>query len=351
MVNPTLAEPKVESRGVWIEFLSRSWGRVDQVQVDEMVKALSDNHFNMILPLTREYTGGVLYKSKYAYSSQPELLKQLVQTAHQRKMQVHAWMPVLIAGFNLPDKILLDHPSWAVVNKQGKSCLQEPISGNYWWYDPSNPEVREYLTNLVREIAQQRVDGINLDWLRINDEWTYSSTFRSGFKSKYDIDPIEINSAEQRENWHQYRVDIVTSLARQLRDTAKSVNPRIKVSAAVAPNPIECKRDRFQDWLQWTEFLDFIYPMLYRSPDESIVTQSKSIIGQSKCPIYIGLGGDEGVNLPASGWVDLIKLVRDSGAKGFSIYRYEPPDRNSYLNQTDLEVLRFTVLTKPARIH
>ena len=337
------AKPVPEARGVWVEFIKRSWGTVSSAQVKQIVQDLHQNRFNMIFPLTREYAGKVIYPSKLAPASQPDILPLLVQEGHKKGVQVHAWMPCLIGGFLTPDPVLAAHPQWAVVFKDGKNCFDRPIDKCYWWYDPSNPEVREYFKSLVREIAAQHVDGINFDWLRINGDWCYSSTFRTGFRHKYGVDPLEIKTPEQEQQWKDYRVEVVSAFFQDLHDAAKSVNPKIKLSAAVAPDPEECKAGRNQDWLEWSKQLDFIFPMIYRHPDPSITVDAKRILQQAHCPVYIGLGGDESKDLSADSYAQMIQLVRASGARGFSFYRYDMPDKTDYLNRSDLEYFKKTV--------
>jgi uncharacterized lipoprotein YddW (UPF0748 family) len=345
-----LAAPMKEYRGVWVEFTDRSWGKTDEKELVQLVDDLSQNNFNAISPLTRDYSGGMLYASNLSTPVQPHILPGLVKEAHKRGMQVHAWMPCLIAGFLKPDPVLLQHPDWGIVYKDGKNCLDRPVDKVYWWYDPSNPGVREHMKGLAKEIAAEGVDGINLDWLRTNPEWTYSETFRKGFEAKYGFDPIDCKTPAQEKLWHDYRVGIITSLAKEIRDAAKSVNPKIKISAAVAPDPAECRESRLQDWQEWTKFLDFIFPMIYRAPDKSITTDAKKLIKIAHCPVYIGLGGDETLKAPAADYNKMIQQVRRSGAKGFSFYRYDQPDRSIYMNLDDLVWLRVNSLKNKAVI-
>jgi uncharacterized lipoprotein YddW (UPF0748 family) len=346
VINSVFAKtlPGKELRGVWVEFTDRSWGKVTDTQIKEIVRDLDDNHLNTIFPLTRDYSGGMIYPSIVSTTVQANVLPLLVKEAHQRKIQVHAWMPCLIAGFITKDPILLKHPDWAVTYKDGKTCLDHPIDKCYWWFDPSVPGVRNHLINLVQEMVRQGVDGINFDWLRINGDWTWSSTYRSGFQAQYEIDPMDIKTPEQEKQWHDYRVEIITSLAKEMRDAAKAINPQIKISAAVAPDPEECRKGRLQDWLKWTEFLDFIFPMIYRHPDPSVTSDAKKLIAISKCPVYIGMGGDECMDLTAEQYAELITQARASGTKGFSFYRYDLPNKKTYLNKADLEYFKKTVL-------
>ncbi len=346
----SLAAPIKEYRGVWVEFIGRSWGNTDEKRVVQMVDDLYQNHFNAISPLTRDYSGGMLYPSQLSPAVQPEVLPIMVREAHRRGMQVHAWMPCLIAGFIKPDPVLLQHPDWAVVYLDGKNCLDRPIDKVYWWYDPSHPGVRTHLVGLAKEMAAQGVDGINLDWLRINPEWTYSEGFRKGFRSQYGFDPIDCKTSQQEKLWHDYRVEVVTSLAKEIRDAAKKVNPRIKISAAVAPNPQECRENRLQDWQEWTRFLDFIFPMIYRSPDSQIAKDARNLRKICHCPVYVGLGGDEAMKAAGGEFNEMIQQVRKSGSRGFSIYRYEQPARSDYLNLDDLAQLRVNTLKKKALI-
>lgn len=335
-----------ELRGVWVEFTPRSWGKASDTQVRDIIRDLDKNNFNAIFPLARDYSGGMLYTSAYSSTAHATILPVMINEAHKRGIEVHAWMPSLIGGFITPDPVLKQHPDWAVVYKDGKSCLERPIDKCYWWLDPSNPGVREHLKNLAKEMARQGVDGINLDWLRISPAHTWSTTFRDGFRNKYGVDPLTINTPDMEAKWTQYRIEVVTSLASEIRSAAKSVNPKIKISAAVAPDPEECKSARLQDWLAWTDFLDFIFPMLYQPPTPELTAKAKELMAKAKCPVYIGLGGDETRFSEASTYGQLIQYVRESGSKGYSFYRLDLPDKTHYLNRADLEALKKTVNKK-----
>ena len=64
--------------------------------------------------------------------------------------------------------MLLKHPEWYAVSKNGKSCFDtRPYVDYYQWLCPTRKESREHVLNLVEGLA--KVDGIesvHLDYIR-----------------------------------------------------------------------------------------------------------------------------------------------------------------------------------------
>ena len=61
-----------------------------------------------------------------------------------------------------------NHPEWFTVSRNLESSLDHPpYVGYYKWVCPSREPVRDYLTGLVTELAQNpAVDGVHLDYVR-----------------------------------------------------------------------------------------------------------------------------------------------------------------------------------------
>ena len=65
------------------------------------------------------------------------------------------------------------------------------------------------------------------------------------------------------ERWRAFRVDRLTDLLTQLRETVRAARPGAVVSAAVAPDPVEAAGQRLQDWPAWLAkgLIDVVCPM------------------------------------------------------------------------------------------
>ncbi|MDR1135213.1 MAG: family 10 glycosylhydrolase [Clostridiales Family XIII bacterium] len=168
-----------ELRGVWVPtVLSLNYPskattdpealKNDAIRILDNAKALG---FNAIFFQVRP-ASDALYKSAFfpwskyltgtqglAPAEQFDPLAFMIQAAHERGMQLHAWLnPYRItseASDNTklaPDHPALAHPDWTVV-----------YDGKMYW-NPGEPGVRQLIADGVREIVNNyNVDGIHID--------------------------------------------------------------------------------------------------------------------------------------------------------------------------------------------
>lgn len=120
-------------------------------------------------------SGDALYESKYEPWSEYLTGRQgkapdpyydplifMVEEAHKRGMEFHAWLNPYRAVFNIntssvaPSHPTRQHPEWFVDYGSGASITR--------YFDPGIPEVRDFVTNVVRDIVRRYdVDGIHMD--------------------------------------------------------------------------------------------------------------------------------------------------------------------------------------------
>ena len=101
-------------------------------------------------------------------------LKIWINEAHKRNIKVHVWFQTFYVGNKPPETnpeyILAQKPNWANYQKRNAYSDTIPYSvseHNGYFIDPANPEVRDYLQNILKEIIENyNVDGINLDYIR-----------------------------------------------------------------------------------------------------------------------------------------------------------------------------------------
>ena len=214
-----------------------------------------------------------------AYSPSFDALAYLIERAHTRGIEVHAWFPVNQLwtppdppknpehAFNKHGPGASGDDMWMSINSAGK------ISGSV---DPAHPAVFRYLLDVILEPAKNYdLDGLHLDYIRYNEDGIhgYNPTALERFRRLYGrtgvpdaLDP----------DFSQFRRDQVTALVRQVYLRAYAIRPSIKISAAVITWGNGPRSDEeflssdaysrvFQDWRGWLEegILDIAIPMNY----------------------------------------------------------------------------------------
>ena len=139
-------------------------------------------------------------------------LQLLVDSAHARGMEVHAWLnPYRYAssdatfGKNHEKDYYLTHPEWLV------DC------GGITILNPSLPEVREQICKVVADIVENYdVDGI------IFDDYFH----QSGYKDEYDqVQYDATGNGMSRADWRRAQNNL---MVRMVNDTIKAIKPWVK---------------------------------------------------------------------------------------------------------------------------
>jgi uncharacterized lipoprotein YddW (UPF0748 family) len=222
------------------------------------------------------------------------LLGRWVRLAHAEGMQVHAWLQVFYVGnsnLNLPTPILAKFPQWRNRQRQyadDPTLHPSPIEQGHWFMDPANPQVRQFLMDVVDELATSYpVDGIQIDYIRypasfepadanfVASTWGYTPMARTTFKAKFKVDPLTLTPADTLlwQEWETFKASRVTQWVRDLRThqslkwnalRASKQFPELKLSAAVFPDPKGGHGIKHQDWPLWMRegYLDFMAPMI-----------------------------------------------------------------------------------------
>ena len=160
--------PKYEVRAAWVTAVyGLDWPRTrattpesirkQKAELIEILDRLKDANFNTVLFQTRT-RGDVLYRSKIEpfnsiltgkTGGDPGYapLAFAVEECHKRGMECHAWMVAIPLG-NRKHVANLGNTS---VTKQ-KSAICVPYKREYF-LNPGNPQTKEYLMSLVREVV------------------------------------------------------------------------------------------------------------------------------------------------------------------------------------------------------
>lgn len=276
---PVISQPKYEIRATWLTTLGgMDWPRNkagnapgiqrQQKELCDILDRLKAANFNTVLLQTR-LRGDMIYPSAIETFAESltgytgrnpgyDPLAFAIEECHKRGMELHAWIVTIPAG-NARQVKLQGRNS--VVQKNRKIC--KLYKGN-WYLDPGNPETKEYLSRIVKEITTRYdIDGIHFDYIRYPEQaenFPDKDTYRKYGKGK---------------ELKQWRRDNITDIVRRLYADIKAIKPWVKVSSS----PIGKYRDTnrypsrgwnayhvvYQDAQKWLKegIHDALFPMMY----------------------------------------------------------------------------------------
>ncbi len=310
------AQPKYEFRGVWIATVDNidwpSRGVTDPAtQKAEFIRILDmhqRNGMNAVIVQVRpaadafypsrlepwsEWLTGVQGKPP---SPHYDPLEFMIEEAHKRGMEFHAWLNPYRANFNISNASIASnhvtrlHPEWFLTY------------GNKKYFDPANLQAQEFVVNVVRDIVKRyKVDAIHMDdyfypYRIPGREFPDAASYaRSGTKLKKD-------------DWRRSNVDsIIRKLSKAIKEENKMVrfgispfsvwrnkdqDPRGSDSKAGQTN----YDDLYADVLLWLRkgWIDYVAPQLYFEIGHDKVAYEKMLAWWSRNSygrhIYIGHG-------------------------------------------------------------
>ncbi|MEO0532740.1 MAG: family 10 glycosylhydrolase [Cyanobacteria bacterium P01_A01_bin.123] len=302
--------------------------------------------------------GYPIYPSQIAPSQNPltrhwDPLEAAVELAHERDMQLHAWIWTFAAGNQLhnsllnlptdyPGPILNSHPDWAAYDNQGSMI---PIGQTKPFLDPANPEVRSYLTRLITEIVTTYdVDGLQLDYIRYpfqdpsaDRTYGYGIAARREFHRLTGVDPINLSPRDragatqaerERERylwnrWTEFRIQQVSSFVADAAQIARRHNPDIVISTAVFSNPTHERLQKIQqDWETWAVNgnVDWIVLMSYALDTARLEQLASPWLVNSDFNTTLVIPGIRLLNLSEPAAIDQIQALRDLPTNGYALF-------------------------------
>ena len=354
-----------ELKGVWIRPTYFDRKSIEKV-LDTLEEAGIDNVF-----IETYYHGKTIFPSqtmeKYGFIKQYEdyvgfdPLRIWINEAHRRGIKVHIWFQTFYVG-NLPPEtnpnyILAKHPEWA--NNQKRNANSDTISysvseHNGYFIDPANPEVQNFLYELLCEIVERyRPDGINLDYIRYPQSlsstypnydlsnWGYTPYARNEFKTMYGVDPIEIKPSDALWSyWRVYRCSRVTNFVKRVSSLCRS--NKILLTAVIFPNRTSALDTKLQDWKVWSinNFVDGFTPLFLTCDDKTAINLIEEVLRNKSAStkLYAGLF----VTFMNGSNSDLIKQIHASrrySLNGLIIFDYAHLNDN-YINTLTESVFR-----------
>lgn len=316
-ISHSLPEIPREFRGVWIATVANidwpvsgtdSWEKQkkDYLALLDYYKGL---HFNAVIVQIRT-AGDALYPTKLApwskyltgkqgtaLQTKADPLAWMIEAAHQRGLEFHAWlnpyratMDLNTAGLN-PNHDFHKHRKWMLKY------------GSKWYYDPGLPEVKTHLLQIIDEVVENYdIDAIHFDDyfypyrepnLEFPDQASYAAYKKPG---------------QSKDDWRRQNVD---ELILALSQTIKSKKPWVQFG--ISPfgvwrnkskdpkgSPTQAGQtnydDLFADVLLWMKngWIDYLIPQLYWSMEHRLASHriladwwSNNSYG---VPVYLGNG-------------------------------------------------------------
>ena len=341
-----------EIRAMWLDrgTIVKAKSEADLAQVFDRM-AIAGINTVFIETLNSSYT---IYPSKVAPKQNPLIenwdpLKAATKLAHDRGMELHAWIWTFAAVnqrhneiLNLPRNylgpVLSKHPEWAITDRRGNRFHH---SSGKVFLDPANPEVREYLLSVITEIATNyEVDGIHLDYIRYPFQshtgemnYGYSIAARQQFRSQTGIDPARLMpDGLLWSEWTEFRTEQIDGFVAEVSQSLKQLRPELTLSTAVFPME---KRERLskiqQGWEKWVanEWIDLLVPMTYAEDADRLYSLTSPLLREFEQGKALLLPGIRLLNISDVAALDQMQLLRGMSTEGYALFAAE--NLNSHL--------------------
>ncbi|AFY83221.1 glycoside hydrolase family 10 protein [Oscillatoria acuminata] len=343
--NGLLAQPEI--RAIWLDR-----GSIVRAGSEQGLTRIFDNlaaaGINTVFFETIN-AGYPIYPSQVAPQQNPLIgnwdpLAVAVKLAHDRGMELHAWVWTFAAGnqrhnvllnldSNYPGPVIAANPDWAGYTNEGQMI---PRGQTKPFLDPANPEVRRYLLNLLEEIATRYdVDGVQLDYIRYpfqdpsaERSYGYGKVARQEFQNLTGVDPMTISPSDRDlwQQWTDFRVRQVDSFVSDASQLLRSLRSDLILSVAVFPlNPHDRRNRIQQNWEEWARRgeVDLIVPMTYAMDTNRLQQLTQPWINQEDLGAALMLPAIRLLDLPEIIAVDQIQALRNQSVGGYALFAAE----------------------------
>ncbi|MGL5133216.1 MAG: glycoside hydrolase family 10 protein, partial [Planktothrix sp.] len=340
-----------EIRAVWLDrgTIVKARNEAGLAQVFDRLAAAGINtvYFETI------NAGYPIYPSRVAPEQNPLIqgwnpLEAAVKLAHQRGMELHAWIWVFAVGNDRHNQLLGQpssflspviqaHPDWININNHGE--LRNPRDRKVY-LDPANREARAYLMRLINEITAYNVDGLQLDYIRYPFQdpsgsytYGYGKAGREQFQQLTGVDPVNITPKNNQlwNQWLQFKTQQVTSFVAEVSQFLQQQKPNVILSVAVFSNPEQERIMKIQQqWEVWAKngYVDLIVPMTYAMDTNRLQRITQPLTQEQKLGSALISPSIKLLNLPEIVAIDQLQSLRDLPTGGYSIFAFESLGNN-----------------------
>ena len=359
-----------ELRALWIYYMELDFRDTDEQgfksRVDMMFDDAASMKLNVVIVQIRPfcdafYDSQIFPYSEYLTGTQGEdpgydPLAYMVEAAHARGLKFHAWLNPFRVSMTSED------PEELAENNPGRIYLSDGDGENDDWavvaaggiyLNPAVPEVRELITEGVREIIDNYpVDGIHFD------DYFYPTT-----DSEFDAAAYERYLAEAGEEpmtQEDFRRENMNIFVKGVYDSVKEKNSEILFGISPMAD-IENNYDHlYADiplWMEEPGYVDYILPQTYFGFEhmqeafqfDTLASRWHELERHESVELYYGLPvykiGD--LDQGSEEWLLADDIIRRqveytrelSGCGGFALYSYGPLFSGEELNTAQREKL------------
>ena len=339
--------------------------------IDTLVRTAKDHGFNTLFVQVRgrgdAYYRGGLEPIPPDVLRQPDTFDPLgavLTAARPAGLRVHAWvnLNLISSAADLPvsrEHLVYRHPDWLMVPRDiaqdlAASEINSPgylgklarwtraqsmeVEGLY--ASPVLPAAAEYTESVVRDLATRyALDGVHFDYARYpNERFDYSRAAIKAFRTEVRPSLAEMTrralDAQEAvdlfaypdalpDQWREFRVARMTALVVRLSAAVKEVRPAALVSVAAAPDRVEARSRKMQDWGAWLSngVIDALCPMAYTQEPARFAEQiaaAKDAAGTRL--VWAGIGA---YRLSPAQTLENIRTARRLGAGGVILFSYD----------------------------
>ncbi len=288
------------------------------------------------------YASDVLPRSRI-FEEQGDQLRACIDAARPYGIRVHAWLLCFSTEQATTERM-------AIFSQRGW-LLTQPDGRDRPWLDPAVPDVRDYLTRAVREVAVRYApDGVHLDFVRYPD---FSGSLGPSVRPRFEQalghrltmwpQAVTVGGAE-RIAFMRWRTEQVGRFVGDARLAMRAHAPGKWLTAAVFGKYPSCVEAVGQDWEAWlrNRLVDYVMPMNYTESLDAfaaLVTDQTRNKAQAR-RVLPGLGVTAAESrLDPIQVIDQINALRQAGCPGFALF-----DLDTTLQQEVLPVLRLGMM-------
>lgn len=332
-----------EKRGVFFSYAQvekyfKKKGK-DEIKktVEEILDFLKSKKFNMVLLQVRPFSDAI-YKSEIYPTSRMlvekegeeypiDLLECFIKKAHQRNIEVHAWInPYRIRNNSDVTTISTKNPAYKWLGTRNV----EVIEGKGIYYNPASKDVQYLIIKGIEEL----IDNYDIDGIHFDDYFYPNDT----------IDEEEYKEYQAVMTKKDFHLTKVNELIRKVYETVKKkkglvfgISPEGNIENNYSRNYADIKT-----WLKEDGYIDYIMPQIYYGfenevkPFERTLEEWNSLIQNdvSLVPalaLYKAGEVDQYAKSGQNEWIentDIIKREIESSRrkekyKGFSIFQFD----------------------------
>jgi uncharacterized lipoprotein YddW (UPF0748 family) len=243
-------------------------------------------------------------------------LQFMIEAAHQRGLEFHAWINPYRAVFNAnsnalsPTHISIIHPEWFVTY------------GDKKYFNPGLPQVVEYVNNIVKDIIQRYdIDGLHMDDYFYPYRITGVEFPDAAAYSKY-------GKGMSKDAWRRSNCD---SVVKRIHETILAEKPNIKfgispfgvwrnesmdAAGSKTKAGVTNYDDLYADILLWMreKWIDYVAPQLYWEINHPLCDYYELTQWWAKnandVPVYVGHGIYRVTDKPTAAWKSPNELPR-----------------------------------------